>query len=193
MRLSADMNWTGYSSTTRIREHLVDFICNEKSNFKTIFEGATQPYSGRVEMCIEGGKVNARSYFVFLKYSRKRSRIIGACSTNKLVDLIEDFDFLKEQMNKSNLTFTLSDPKIYLDNNELFDTAGKRGLSMKSILPEFLGTIGFVSGATSYLIFGEFTQITAVSFILGLLFWIGSIFFGSGNRPKYVFIEQEAR
>jgi hypothetical protein len=191
MRLSADMKWTSYSSTAKMREHLVDFVCSEKSRFRRIFEGATRPYSGRVEMCIEGGKVTARSYFVFLKCSRKKSRIIGACSTNKLADLIEDFDFLKEQMNKSNLTFTLTDPKIYLDNNELFDTVDRRGLSMKSVLPEFLGTIGFVSGATSYLIFGEFSQITVVSFILGLVFWIGSIFFGSKNRPKYVFIEQE--
>ena len=191
MRLSADMKWIGCSSTAKMREHLSDFVCNEKSNFKRIFKESTRPCSDRVEMYIKGGKVTARSRFVFLKCSRKKSRIVGACSTNKLVDLIADFDFLKEQMNRSNLSFTLSDPKVFLDNNELFDTLDKRGSSVKSVLPELLGTIGFVSGATSYLFFREFNQITMVAFILGLIFWVGSVIFGSGNRPKYLFIEQE--
>jgi hypothetical protein len=191
MRLSADMKWTGSSSTAKLKNRLFNFVCVEETNLKKIFQDTSLPYSGRIEMCVNGGKVNSRSYFVFLKSSRKKSRIIGACSTNRLVDLVEDFDFLKEQMKKLNLTFTLNDPKVFLDNNQLFDNEHKRGISIKSVLPEFLGTIGFVSGATSYLIFGEFNQITAVSFVLGLLFWIGSIFFGSGNHRKYVFIEQE--
>ena len=191
MRLSADMKWMVGSSTTKMREHLVDYVCNEKSDFKGILEQATRPYSDQVEMRVKCGKVITRSYFVFLKCSRKKSRIIGTCSTNKLVDLIDDFDFLKEQMKKSNLTFNLSDPKVFLDNNELFNIEDKRGLSMKIVLPELLGTAGFVSGATSYLIFGEFNIFTVVAFILGFIFWVGASIFGSGNRPKYVLIEPE--
>jgi hypothetical protein len=189
VRLSADVKWAGYSST--MRKQLVDFVCNERSNFKSVAEEITRPYSNQVEMHVRGGKVTARSFFMLIKCSRKKSRIIGACSTNKLVDLIEDFDFLKEQMKKSNLNFTLSDPKVFLDNNDQLNAVGKRGLSLKSILPELLGTIGFVSGATSYLIFGGFNQITVVAFILGLICWLGSIILGSSNPIKYVFIDQE--
>ena len=191
MRLSADIKWVGYSSTARMRGHLVDFVCNEKSNFKRIFEEITGSAFDRAEMCVRGGKVTARSCFVFLRCSRKKSRIVGACSTNRLVDLIEDFDFLKEQMKKLNMAFTLSDLKVFLDKNELINTVDKRGLSVKSFLPELLGTIGFISGATSYLILGEFNQITMFAFISGLIFWVGSTIFGSGNRPKYVLIDQE--
>ncbi len=191
MRLSADVEWIGYSSAGRTREQLVDFVCNEKSNFKNIAEEIARPYSNQVEMCVKGGKVTARSYFVLIKCSRKKSQIIGTCSSNKLVDLIEDFGFLKEQMKKSNLTFTLSDPKVFLDNKEYLNTVGKRGSLVKNFLPELLGTIGFVSGATSYIILGGFNQIAVVAFSLGLLCWLGSIIFGSGNSTKYVFIEQD--
>jgi hypothetical protein len=191
MRLSADMKWTGCSSTARMKGRLFNFVYIENSNFEKIFEDTALQDSGRVEMCVNGGKITSRSYFVFLRRSRKKSRIVGACSTNRLADLIEDFDFLKKQMKRINLTFTLSDPRIFLDDSELLDNVNERRISMKSVLPEFLGTMGFVSGATSYLVFGQFNQITAVSFILGMVFWIGSIFFGNGNRRKYVLIDQE--
>jgi hypothetical protein len=191
VRLSADVKWTGCSPTMRMRKQLVDFVCDEKSNFKSLAKEVTRSYSDQVEMYVKGGKVTARSCFMLIKCSRKKSRIIGACSTNKLVDLIEDFDFLKEQMKKSNLNFILSDPKVFLDNNDNLNAVGKRGSSFKSILPELLGTIGFVSGATSYLIFGGFNQITVVAFILGLICWLGSIILGSSNPIKYVFIDQE--
>jgi hypothetical protein len=105
--------------------------------------------------------------------------------------LIDDFDFLKAQMKKSNLTFSLSDPKVFLDNSEYRKALGKSGASLKSILPELFGTIGFISGATSFVIFGGINQITVVAFTLGLLCWLGSIIFGSGNSTKYVFIEKD--
>ena len=142
------MKWIDCSSTGKTRQQIVDLVCNEKSNFKNISKEVAQPYSSKVEMCVKGGKVTARSCFVLIKCSRKKSQIIGTCSTNKLVDLIEDFDFLKEQMKKPNLTFTLSDPKVFFDKDEHFNNAGKRG-SMKSVLSEVLGTIGFASGAIS--------------------------------------------
>ena len=93
-------------------------------------------------------------------------------------------------MKKSNLTFALSDPKVFFDKDEHFNNAGKRG-SMKSILPEVLGTIGFASGAISYVIFGGFNQITVIAFTLGLLCWLGSIILGGSNPKKYVFVEKE--
>jgi hypothetical protein len=191
VQLSADMKWTGYSSTKKAREHLVDLICGKKSNFKRVFEAQTSPYSAQVELCVKGGKVASRSCFVFLKYSRKKSKIIGACSTNKLIDLINDFDILKEHITKLNLNFRFSEPKIFLENNEVCNNMIGRRLSMKSVLPDFLGTIGFFSGASSYLIFGELNQITVAMFTLGLISWIGSAIFGSWNRQKFVFIEQE--
>jgi hypothetical protein len=191
VRLSAEIKWTGYSSTEKKREHLFDLVCCDKSTFKRVFEEAILLHSDRVEMCIKGGKKVARSFFVFFKCSPKKSRIIGACSTNKLFDLIEDFDFLREQMNKSNMNFALSEPKVYLDKNEVFNAIDKRRLSIRSVLPEFLGTTGFFSGVISCLIFGEFNQIALVAFILGLISWMGSIVIGNWNRPKYVLIEQE--
>ena len=191
VQLSADMKWAGYSSTEKMSKHLADFVCGKKSNFKRVFEVPTSPYSAQVELCVKGGKVASRSCFVFLKCSRKKSRIIGACSTNKLVDLINDFDILKEHISKSNLNFIFSEPKVFLENNEVYNNVVKSGLSMKTILPDFLGTIGFFSGALSYLVFGELNQITGVMFILGLISWMGSAIFGSWNRQKFVFIEQE--
>ncbi len=188
MQLSTDIKWTGYSSKEKTWEHIADFVCGEKSKFKRVFIESPLPHSDRVEMCVMGGKVTARSYFVFLKCSRKKSRIIGVCSTNKLVDLIEDFDFLKERISKSNQNFAVTEPKVFLNNSEILPS-DKRGLSIKSVLPEFLGTIGFFSGALSYLFFGEFNQITVGVFISALISWMGSIIFGSRNRKKYVLIE----
>jgi hypothetical protein len=191
VRLSADMKWIGYSSTARMRMHLGDFVCNKELVFERILKESTKHYQNRVEMCINCGKVAARSYFVFFRCSRKKSRIIGVCSTNKLVELIEDFNFLKKQMKKSNLGYSIGDPKVFLDNSAVFNTSDKQRLSLKGVIPELLGTIGFISGAISYFVFGEFNQITVTAFILGLFFWLGSVIFGSGNSKKYVYIEQE--
>ena len=191
MQLCADIKWIGSSSAGKVRKQVVEFICTEKSNFKNITQDVSLLRSNQVEMCVRGGKETARSCFVLIKCSRKKSRIIGTCSTNKLVDLIDDFDFLRDQMKKSNLTFALSDPKVFLDNSEYRKTLGKPGASMKSILPELFGTIGFVSGATSFIVFGGINQITVVAFTLGLLCWLGSIILGSGNSTKYVFIEKD--
>ena len=190
VRLFADIKWKGYSSATNMKKHLGDFICSKKANFKRIFSLGPASFD-QIEISIECGKVEKRSFFVFLRCSRKKSRIYGACSTNKLVDLINDFDFLKEQMNNSNLTFTLSSPKVFLDSDKPVSNKSKIGKQMKSILPQFLGTIGFISGAIPYLIFGEFNQFTTFTFILGLLFWMGSIIFGSENQSKFVLIEKD--
>ena len=90
VQISADMKGADYSSTEKVSAHLADFVCGKKSNFKRVFEGPNSPYSAQVKLCVKGGKVASRSCFVFLKCSRKKFRIIGACSTNKLVDLIND-------------------------------------------------------------------------------------------------------
>ena len=190
MRLSADIKWTDYSSTSKMKKHLNPFACSKKSNLKQIFARGT-PSSDQVEISVSCGKVAKRSFFVFLKYSRNKSRIIGTCSTNKLVDMIDDFSFLEEQMNRSNLTYTLSDPKVFLDNNKIFDNNDTRGLPIKTVLADFFGTIGFISGATFYIFFGEYNLISMTAFVFGVVFWMGAIIFGSLKRTKYVLIEQE--
>ena len=191
MRLIADVKWNDCSPIVRLRKQLVGSICSEKSSLKRIFEKSVPPVSDRVELSIKCGKVNKRSYFVFLRKSRNKSHILGACSTNRLVDLIDDFDFLKEQMIKSNIEFSISDPKVNLDRNKFFEGTDNRFLKMKTVLADFFGIISFASGATAYLFFGEVNQITISMFILGLVFWIGSVVAGERSRPKYVLIEPE--
>jgi hypothetical protein len=190
VRLSADINWSDYSSTSKMRKHLIRFACSEKSNLKRIFENQV-PSSDQVEISVKCGKVAKRSFFVFLKCSRNKSRIIGTCSSNKLVDMIDDFSFLEGQMNQSNLTYTLSNPKIFLNSNKIFNNGDKRGLSIKTVLVDLFGTIGFISGATVYIIFGEYNLISMTAFVFGVIFWLGAIIFGSLKRTKYVLIEQE--
>jgi hypothetical protein len=191
VRLSADIKWTGCSSIERMRNHLSDFTCCQKSNLKKIFKGQAPPAYDRVEVSVKCGKVAGRSSFIFLRRPRNKSQIIGVCSTNQLVDLIDDFDFLKLLMDKSNLTFSVSDPKVTLDGNKFIEKTNRGFSNMKSVLADFLGMVGFISGATSYLLFGEANQITVIFFILGLIFWTGSVIIGRWNRPKYLLIEQE--
>ena len=189
MRLRADIKWTDCSSTVRLRKHLVSFNCAKKSNLKRIFKGAAPPASDQVELSVKCGRVAERSYFVFLRRSRNKSRIMGSCSTNRLFDLIDDFDFLKEHMIKSNIEFILSDPKVTLDGNKLFQE-GKREPQMKTVLADLFGIIGVVSGAAA-IFFGEFNQITIIVLILGLIFWVGSVVAGNWKRPRYVLIDQK--
>ena len=190
MRLSADIQWSDYSSTSKMKKHLIGFACSEKLNFKRIFERRV-PSSDQVEISVKCGKVANRSFFIFLKCSRNKSRIVGTCSTNKFVDIIDDFNFLERQMSRSNLTYTLSNPKIFLDNNKIFNNGDKRGLSIKTVLADIFGTMGFVSGATFYIIFGKFNLISLTGFVFSLIFWIGTITFGVLKRTEYVLIEQE--
>ncbi len=190
MRLVADIKWNGCPSISILRTQLVSFLCGDKSILKSIFKESALPASYQVELSVKCGRVTERSYFVFLRRSRNKSHIIGACATNRLVDLIDDFDFLKEQIAKSNLSYRFTDPKVILDEDKFIKQTDGRFFRMKSVLADFFGIVGFASG-TAYLFFGELNQITISLFILGLFFWIGSVVVGERSRPKYVLIESD--
>jgi len=191
VRLSADIKWIDCSSTT-IRQDLSDYVCTEKLTLTKVFKGSTPPSSDEVEAIVNCGKVAKRSSFVFLRGSRNKSQIIGTCSTNRLVNLIDDFDFLKEQMEKSNLTFTVSDPRVTFDNNNHVEKADRGFLHTIRVLADLFGIIGFVSGALACLLFGELNQITLISLVLGLTFCLGSVVAGCFDQPKYILIEHES-
>ena len=190
MRLMTDIKWKGCSSIKELRKKLASFVCDEKSTLKRVFRESASPAFGQVELSVKCGKVAKRSCFVFLKRSRKKSHIIGACSTNRLVDLVDDFDFLKEQIVNSNFVSSISYPKVILDGDKLIKAFDRGLFRMKSVLADFFGIIGFASG-TAYLFFGELNQITISMFILGLFFWIGSVVVGERSRSKYVLIESD--
>ena len=191
MRLSADIKWTDYTSRIGMRNYLYDFVCSKKSNKKGISEESTLPPSDEVEIIVKCGKRAERSCFVFLRCSRNKSRIVGTCSTNRLFVLVDDFDFLTDQMKRSNLSFDLSDPRVTLDSNKFIEEGAGGFLQMDTFLADFFAIVGFILGAVSYLFFGEFNQITVLMFVLGFSFWIGSVVTGKWNRPKYVLIESE--
>lgn len=191
MRLSADIKWVDYSSLDRMRKQLTPFACRERSNATRIVKDESLYSSDRVEISVRCGKVPERSSFVFFRYSRNKSRIIGVCSTNKLIDLINDFDFLEEQMNQSGIGFTLSDPKVFIGDSALFGKLNKRGSLKLAVLADFIGTLGFVSGATAFILVGESNLISFLAFILGLLFLIAPIMVSGGHQKKYILIQQE--
>lgn len=191
VQLSADIRWKNRSSIAEMKTHLLGFVCSKKSKFRSILKEIPTSYADRVELKVECGKVAKRSCFIFLKGSRNKSHIVGTCYTDKLVDLVNDFDFLKAHMNESNLMFSISDPKVFLENTKLFASEDKRGLQIRSVLADVFGIAGFVSGAISYFVFGEINQITMMAFVFGLASWIGSIIFTIGNRPNYILIQQE--
>lgn len=191
MRLSADIKWVDYSSLDRMRKHLIPFACSERSNSARIAKDKSLSSSDRVEISVRCGKVAKRSTFVFLRYSRNKSRIIGTCSTNKLMDLVNDFDLLEERMNQSGVCFTLSDPKVFIGNSELLGNLNKKGSLKLAILADFIGTLGFVSGATAFVFVGEPNLISIIAVFLGLIFLMGSIMLSGGNQRKYILIQQE--
>lgn len=191
MQLLADIKWTDRSASKKMRKHLSDFICSKKSNLTRIFKDSTLPSSDQIEASVRCGKVAKRSSFILLRGSRNKSKIIGTCSTNHVLDLIDDFDFLMEQMNKSNLTFTLGNPKITLEDDKLFERVDKPFLHIRVFLADFFGIIAFIVGASGYLIFGENTLFAIISLILGLFFCVGSVLIGFWRQPKYILIEEE--
>ena len=191
MRLSADIKWTDYTSRIGMRNYLYDFVCSKKSNQKGISIESTLPPYDKIEIIVKCGKIAERSCFVFLRCSRNKSRIVGTCSTNRLFDLVDDFDFLTDQMKRSNLSFDLSDPRVTLDSKKFIEEGAGGFLQMDTFLADFFAIVGFILGAVSYLFFGEFNQITVLMFVLGFSFWIGSVVTGKWNRPKYVLIESE--
>jgi hypothetical protein len=188
VRLSADIKWAVYSSVAKMRNHLVQFACSEKSNLKRI-TNAEIP-SSKVEISVQCGKVAKRSSFVFLKHSRNKSRIMGACSTNRLIDLINDFELLEKNMNKSGLDFTLSDPKVF-GCPELFANLDKRRSQKTRVLEEMMATLGFAAGALAFIFAGGTNLISFFAVISGMVFLLGSTILSSGNREKYVLIQQE--
>jgi hypothetical protein len=172
-----------------MENHLYTFKCRKKSNLKRIFTESVPP-SAQVKLSIKCGKKKNRSSFIFFRNTDTTCKIVGSCRTNRLIHLIDDFDYLKEQMNKSDLNFELSDAKIKLDNNKLIEN-NNGFFSKKSILVDLFGMIGFIPAASIYLLFGEFTLVTLIPFIVGLIFWVGSIVIGCWKHPKYVLIENE--
>lgn len=191
MQLSADIKWIDCTSAKKMSKHLKRFSCKKKSNLNRVFKESTQPSIEKTEASYLCGEVKNRSAFIFLKDSEDTSKIIGTCSTNRLVHLIDDFDFLKNKMNESNLNFELSDAKIKLDDNKLIENCDNKIFNVKNTLADLFGMIGFIPAAAIYLLFGEFTLITIIPFIVGLIFWVGSVVIGCWSQPKYVLIEKE--
>jgi hypothetical protein len=173
-----------------MQKHLSSFTCNKKVNLKRIFEESI-PLLVQAEISLKCGKKKNRSSFVFLRSIKNTYKIVGTCRTNRLSHLIDDFDFLKEQMNKSTIKFELGDAKIKLDSNKLIEDNNRGFFSRRSLLVDLFGMIGFIPAASIYLLFGEFTLVTLIPFIVGLIFWIGSVVIGCWTHPKYVLIENE--
>ena len=171
--------------------HLSSFICNKKSNLKRVFKDSTLPSVDRTELSIKCGKKKNRSSFIFLRNSENSCQIVESCRTDRLIHLIDDFGFLKEEMNKSNLYFELSDARIKLDDNKLIEDNNKGFFNRRSVLVDLFGIIGFIPAASIYLLFGEFTLFTMIAFIVGLIFWVGSLVIGCWTHPKIVLIENE--
>jgi hypothetical protein len=189
IQLSADIKWKNANSAIRMRTHLTYYSCNKKWNLKRVFKNSIPPAHEKTDISIKCGKRKNRSSFIFLKNSDNSSQIIGCCKTNRLIHLIEDFDFLKEQMNKLKNSFELSDARIKLDDNKLIEASQRGFLSRNSLLFDLFGTIGFIPAASIYLLFGEFTFVTLIPFIVGLIFWVGSVVVGCWTHPKYVLLE----
>ena len=190
IQLSADIKWKDSKSAQKMENHLSPFNCSKKWNLKRVFKDSTPPSQDQTELSIKCGKKQNRSSFIFLRNSESTSQIVGSCRTNRLIHLIDDFDFLKEQMNKSTLNFELSDARIKLDDNKLIDDSNKGFFSKRSVLID-LFVIGFIPAASIYLLFGEFTLVTLIPFIMGLIFWVGSVVIGCWTHPKFVLIENE--
>ena len=94
-------------------------------------------------------------------------------------------------MKKSKLNFELDDARIKLDDNKLIDDSDKGFFDKRSVLIDLFGMIGFIPAASIYLLFGEFTLVTLIPFIVGLIFWVGSVVIGCWSHPKYVLIEKD--
>ena len=191
MQLSADIKWTDCTSAKEMSKHLRRFACSKKSNLNRVFRGSIQPSIDQTQASIQCGEATDRSSFIFLRGPRDTSKIIGVCRTNRLVHLIDDFDFLKNQMNESNVNFSLSDARIKLDDNKLIEKRDNKIFNVKNTLADVFAMIGFIPTAAIYLLFGEFTFITIIPFIVGLIFWVGSVVIGCWSQPKYVIIEKE--
>ena len=171
MQLSADIKWTDCTSAKEMSKHLRRFACSKKSNLNRVFRGSIQPSIDQTQASIQCGEATDRSSFIFLRGPRDTSKIIGICRTNRLIHLIDDFDFLKNQMNESNVNFSLSDARIKLDDNKLIEKCDNKIFNVKNTLADVFAMIGFIPTAAIYLLFGEFTFITIIPFILGLIFW----------------------
>ena len=191
IQLSADIKWKDSKSAQKMGNHLSCFTCSKKWNLKRVFKDSNPPSQDQTELSIKCGKRKNRSSFVFLRNSQNTSQIVGSCRTNRLIHLIDDFDFLKEQMKKSKLNFELDDARIKLDDNKLIDDSDKGFFDKRSVLIDLFGMIGFIPAASIYLLFGEFTLVTLIPFIVGLVFWVGSVVIGCWSHPKYVLIEKD--
>ena len=191
MQLSADIKCTDCTSAKKMSKHLRRFACNKNSNLNKVFGETTQPSINQTQASIQCGEITNPSSFIFLRDKKDTSKIIGVCTTNRLVHLIDDFDFLKNQMNESNVNFSLSDAIIKLNDNKLVENCDNKIFNAKNTLADLFAMIGFIPTAAIYLLFGEFTLITIIPFIVGLIFWVGSVVIGCWSQPKYVLIEKE--
>jgi hypothetical protein len=190
-QLSADIKWKDSISVQKMGSHLNQYTCGKKWNLKRVFKDSTLPSQNQTELSIKCGKRKNRSSFIFLRNSESTSQIVGSCKTNRLIHLIDDFDFLKEQMKTSKLDYKLSDARIKLDDDKLIDNSKQGFFSRRSVLVDLFGMIGFIPAASIYLLFGEFTLVTLIPFIVGLIFWVGSVVIGCWSHPKYVLIEKD--
>lgn len=173
-----------------MEKHLAPHSRNKEVVLKVIFGGVTPESSKNAEINVRCGTSRVKSYFAFLRGSGNTSQIVGYCESNRLDHLLEDFDFLINQMRLSKINFELRDIYIRTNDEKLVKKSFRKYIAGRSVLSDLIAMTGLIPFISAVFLLGwDFSAViwnSICPIIVGFIIWVVVLFIGYRSEPEYV-------
>ena len=184
--INVQIKWCETGSIDRMEKHLDPYSIRKREALMKIFGGATEDQVRNTEISIKCGTAPRQSYFIFVKGAGNTSQITGYCSSNRMDHLLEDFDFLIDQMQESNENFEFSEIHIRINDEKLYKKSVMKYVSKRSVLADLVAMTGLIPLISTGLLHGEVTFTVIYPVVVGFIFWLITLCYGYRSEPEYV-------
>lgn len=170
-----------------MKDYLETHVVRTGPALKEIFGAATIEQKAKTEFSIKCGTSPKGSNFVFLKGAGNTSQIVGGRPTHRLEYLLEDFQYLKEQMKNSDVRFELDKTRIEINDERLVEKSLGSYLIKRSSLVSLLSMTGAIPVLST--IFLSLDSLLSKEqwypIIAGFIFWLVVNIIGYRSEPAY--------
>lgn len=101
--------------------------------------------------------------------------------------LLEDFDYLIDQMNLSETNFRLHDIHVRINDEKLVKKSIKNYVFKRGVLTDFVAMVGLIPLISTYLLGKIDLNVELFSpVVVGFILWLATLYIGYRSEPEYV-------
>jgi len=185
MKLNAQIQWTYDGTCQKMGEHLQPYKDNKIKILQALFGASEKEFEETTEICVRVGLVPKRSYFAFLKGAGNTTLIHGLCPSQRLDHLLEDFDFLIQQMENSKVYFNVREVHVRLNDEKLVKKDLRTYFLKRGVLTELFSMTGGIALVSKFFL-NKPDQESFLLSVIGFIFWGIAFIIGYWSESEYV-------